>query len=318
MLSYRPFLNGDIPSIVAIWKNHGPDPALAKEISADLFDRLVLSKLYFDRRGLIMAVNDGQVVGFVHAGFGPNEDETELDTTRGVVSLLLTHEDQADSKIADGLLTQAEAYLMDRGAHTIGAIGLGELCPFYLGLYGSCDLPGIFDSDTHRTDFFKRHNYQPNAQILCFRKEISQYRPTTNRTIVRLRRSLNIEFASDPSARSWWDACTQGCLPQLSATVRSVGAHEIFAKALFWDMQTLTGPESRRSMGLSRLNVTDPAAPPGTGSYLLEESFKQLKQQGIQHVLAQCDKQDTDRRLLLESAGMEHYDTGTLWSKKIS
>ena len=58
MLSYRPFLNGDIPSIVAIWKNHGPDPALAKEISADLFDRLVLSKLYFDRRGLIMAVNN--------------------------------------------------------------------------------------------------------------------------------------------------------------------------------------------------------------------------------------------------------------------
>ena len=311
-------MNGDIPSIIAIWKNHGPDPALAKEISADLFDRLVLSKLYFDRRGLIMAVDDGQIVGFVHAGFGPNEDETELDTTRGVVSLLLTHADRSDSNIADGLLNQAEAYLVDRGAQTIAAIGLGELCPFYLGLYGSCDLPGIFDSDTNRTNFFKRHNYRPNAQILCFRKEIAEYRPTTNRTNIRLRRSLNIEFVSDPSARSWWDACTQGCLPQLSATVRSVGAREIFAKALFWDMQTLTGPESRRSMGLSRLDVTDPAAPPGTGSYLLEESFKQLQQQGIQYVLAQCDKQDSDRRMLLESAGMEHYDTGSLWSKKIS
>ena len=135
--------------------------------------------------------------------------------------------------------------------------------------------------------------------------------------VVRLRRSLNIEFASDPSARSWWDACTQGCLPQLSATVRSVNANEVFARALFWDMQTLTGPRSRLSMGLSRLNITDPAAPPGTGEYLLEESFKQLQQQGIEHVLAQCDKEDNARRILLESAGMEHYDTGTLWRKHV-
>ena len=317
MLSFRPFLNGDIPSIVAIWKNHGPDPALAQEISADLFDRLVLSKLYFDRRGLIMALEDSEIVGFVHAGFGPNEDETELDTTRGVVSLLLTHADHSDPAIANGLLAQAENYLTDRGAITIAAIGLGELCPFYLGLYGSCDLPGIFESDTNRTNFFKQHAYHPNAQIFCFRKSISGFRPAPNRMFMQLRRSLKIEFASDPSARSWWDACTQGCLPQLSVTVRSVAAHEIFARALFWDMQTLTGAESRRSMGLSRLNITDPAAPPGTGEYLLEESFKQLQQQGIECVLAQCDKEDTARRILLESAGMEHYDTGNLWSKHI-
>ena len=318
MISFRPFLNGDIPSIVAIWKNHGPDPALAKEISADLFDRLVLSKLYFDRRGLIMAIEDEQIVGFVHAGFGPNKDETELDITRGVVSLLLTHADCPDPKIADGLLTEAENYLADRGAHSIAAIGLGELCPFYLGLYGSCDLPGVFESDKNRTDFFKRHAYQPNAQILCFKKKIGGFRPTPNRAIMRLRRSLNIEFASDPTARSWWDACTQGCLPQLSATARSVGGHEVFAKALFWDMQTLTGPEFQRSMGLSRLDITDPAAPPGTGEYLLEECFKQLQQQGIEYVLAQCNKENDDRAILLKNAGMDHYDTGTLWSKNVT
>ena len=69
-------------------------------------------------------------VGFVHAGFGPNADESQIDTTRGVVSLLLTHADHGDSQIADGLLAQAERYLAARGATTIAAIGLGELCPF--------------------------------------------------------------------------------------------------------------------------------------------------------------------------------------------
>lgn len=318
MISFRPFLNGDIPSIVAIWKNHGPDPALAKEISADLFDRLVLSKLYFDRRGLVMAVDEEKIVGFVHAGFGPNADESEIDITRGVVSLLLTHADHSDPQIADGLLVEAENYLTDRGAHSIAAIGLGELCPFYLGLYGSCDLPGVFESDKNRTNFFKRHGYQPNAQILCYKKEITGFRPTPNRSSMQLRRSLQIEFASDPTARSWWDACTQGCLPQLSATARSMGASEVFAKALFWDMQTLTGPESRRSMGLSRLDVTDPTAPPGIGEFLLQECFKQLQQQGIEQVLAQCNKEDSTRAMLLNNAGMEHYDTGTLWSKKVA
>ena len=317
MISYRPFLNGDIPSIVAIWKNHGPDPALAKEISADLFDRLVLSKLYFDRQGLIMALEEKKIVGFVHAGFGPNADESQIDTARGVVSLLLIHANHTDPHIADGLLAQAERYLSARGATTIAAIGLGDLCPFYLGLYGSCDLPGVFESDKNRTDFFERHDYRPNDQILCYKKEVAGFRPTPSRSTMRLRRSLHIEFASDPTARSWWDACTQGCLPQLSATVRSIGAQEMFAKALFWDMQTLTGPGSERSMGLSRLEMSDPAAPPGTGEYLLQECFHYLQQQGIERVLGQCGKEDLSRAMLLKSAGMEYYDTGTLWSKNV-
>ena len=171
-------------------------------------------------------------------------------------------------------------------------LGWASFAHFYLGLYGSCDLPGVFESDKNRTDFFERHDYRPNDQILCYKKEITGFRPTPSRSSMRLRRSVHIDFASDPSARSWWDACTQGCLPQLSATVRSIGAQEIFAKALFWDMQTLTGPGSERSMGLSRLEMSDPTAPPETGKYLLQECFHYLQQQGIERVLGQCRKDD--------------------------
>ena len=315
MISYRPFLNSDVPHIVAIWKNRGHDPALTREISADLFDRLVLSKLYFDRHGLIMALERDAIVGFVHAGFGPNADESQLDNSRGVVSLLLTRADCNDAQIADGLLKQAENYLAARGAQSIAGIGVGALCPFYLGLYGGCDLPGVFDSDQERTEFFKRNGYRPQDRIACYRKEITAFRPSLNRLTIRLRRSQQIEFVSDPAARSWWDACTQGCLPQLLAVTRSLGAKETFAKALFWDMQTLTGPAAERTMGLSRIEISDPTAPPGTAEYLLEECFHYLQQQGIQHVLGQCAEEDRACAKILEGTGMQRYDTGTLWSK---
>lgn len=287
-------------------------------MSEDLFDRLVLSKLYFDRHGLIMAIDGENIAGFVHAGFGPNADESQLDTSRGVVSLLLTHADRDDPQLADGLLAQAENYLTKRGARSIAGIGLGALCPFYLGLYGGCDLPGVFDSDQVRTAFFKRHGYHAYERIACYRREVTDFRPSPNRSTMRLRRSQQIEFISDPAARSWWDACTQGCLPQLLAVTRSLGAKETYAKALFWDMQTLTGPAADRTMGLSRLEISDPAAPPGTAEYLLEECFRYLQQQGIQHVLGQCAENDTSQSILLESTGMERYDTGTLWNKTIS
>src|SRR4051812_40528586 len=115
-------------------------------MTAILLDRLVFSKPYFDPLGLIVATENGQPIGFAHAGFGPTEDESALSNELGasILTIVSPHPDEA--KIAATLITGSEKYLRDQGAKVLYAGGMRPLNAFYLGLYGGSELPGILDS----------------------------------------------------------------------------------------------------------------------------------------------------------------------------
>ena len=82
MIRYRTFRNDDPPALTAIWNAAGLGRGAATPISPGLFDRDILAKPYFDPAGLIVAEDNETPIGFAHAGFGPNEDETEIDQRR--------------------------------------------------------------------------------------------------------------------------------------------------------------------------------------------------------------------------------------------
>ena len=75
MLTYRTFRNTDPPPLASIWRSRAGQQALAQPLSVDLLEQYVFAKLYFDYQGLILACDDGEAVGFAHAGFGPDDDE---------------------------------------------------------------------------------------------------------------------------------------------------------------------------------------------------------------------------------------------------
>ena len=47
-------------------------------MSVSVLERHVFSKPFFDRQGFILALQDGKLVVFVHAGFGPNEQLSDI------------------------------------------------------------------------------------------------------------------------------------------------------------------------------------------------------------------------------------------------
>ena len=59
-------------------------------MSPSVLETFVLAKPYFDRHGLILAVDDDRPVGFVHAGFGPCDDGSKISTELGVTCMLMT------------------------------------------------------------------------------------------------------------------------------------------------------------------------------------------------------------------------------------
>jgi hypothetical protein len=63
VIRYRPFRNTDPPHLAEVWRAQPPLRALMQPMSVAILDRLILSKPYFDRQGLIVAVEDEQPIG---------------------------------------------------------------------------------------------------------------------------------------------------------------------------------------------------------------------------------------------------------------
>ena len=114
VISFRRFKNTDPPALADVWNESHPARSAYPLRTPALLERWVFSKPYFDPDGLIVAVDDAdnnKVVGYVLAGFGPNEELTALDYSQGVICSLGVRPSVQRSGVARDLVGKAEEYL---------------------------------------------------------------------------------------------------------------------------------------------------------------------------------------------------------------
>src|SRR5436309_11471439 len=121
MLRIRPFRNDDPPGLVALWNQAVTGRGAYPLSSASPLERHILSRPYFDPAGLLIGEDNGRMVGFVHAGFGPRQDESALDHSRGVVCAIAVLPSHRRRRIGSELLQKAEQYLAGRGTKVVQA-----------------------------------------------------------------------------------------------------------------------------------------------------------------------------------------------------
>ncbi|MEK6247372.1 MAG: hypothetical protein N2C12_04285, partial [Planctomycetales bacterium] len=228
----------------------------------------------------------------------------------------LVKQGYSDTDIASQLLQCAERYLKEKGAEQIYAAGVGAICPFYLGLYGGSDLPGIIESDTRRRLFFEEHGYAEVDRALLYRRDLIGFRPTLDRALLQIRRTSTVIFITDPPSRSWWDACNQGCFHQIRADLLPIGGGQPTATAVFWDMESLVDPETRsRTTGLCNLKVDTNEPKSEMPRYLLSEALRHLQSQGFVSVQGFAMQSDSATIDLLKSVGFEQFGSGAVLRK---
>ena len=98
-MQYRSYHNTDPPKLHQLWHSCALGRNAAEGFSCDVFELFSCSLPYFDRNGLILAVDGQRVAGFVHAGFAPTADESGLDQRQGIISALMVHPDYRRQKI---------------------------------------------------------------------------------------------------------------------------------------------------------------------------------------------------------------------------
>jgi GNAT superfamily N-acetyltransferase len=315
MIQFRSFENCDPPGLIRVWNAQPPQRALLARITEPLLDQFVLSKLYFDSRGLIVAHDGDQLVGFVHAGFGPTSGGETLDVASGAISLVLTDPDRTPDGLSRELVERAEQYLLSQGAKQIHGGATPELAPFYLGLYGGSNLCGVLESDERQSRLFQNAGYEPRHKVLVWQRPLGDFRSPMNRELLQLRRQFRLEAAAVLAPSHWWQACRDAHHEQTEFYLVKQDGGRQAAAVTVWDMEPLASGWGISAAGLVGCERFWEVTGPAHCLFLLAETCKQLQMHGIGMVETQVDEGNQPARQVLEELGFRQIDSGVVYTK---
>jgi GNAT superfamily N-acetyltransferase len=316
MISIRSFRNTDPPIMAAIWRSRAGQLGLLPSVSPDVFEQLIFSRLYFDPAGLFFAFEDGEPIGFAHAGFGPNDKPSGISTEMGTTCLMMLKPGPYEAEAASGLLERCEGYLRSRGALVFYGGCMSPLNPFYLGLYGGSEMPGILDVDTTARTALESSNYREIERTRIMRIDLNRFEAVIDRSQMQIRRQMVVEAQIDAPTRSWWEACTLGEFELTRFEMVPRGGGPAVATALFRSMDPSGAGTIGRTTGLVHFEVEPMNRRHGYAIFLLSEAFRQFQRQGIMTVETQTPETNTPAVTLYQKMKFQQVGGGGIYRKE--
>lgn len=317
MFEYRRFLNQDPPQIVALWHACRLGRGAAGGFTSDALELLNFAQRYFDREGLIVAVDSGsgEIIGLVHAGFGPNQDESDIDTSVGVICMILVRPDFRRRGIGRELISRAESYLRSRGAETILAGPAAPFDAFYVGMYGGSQPSGFLESDPDSAPFLTALGYEPIEQFAVLQRDLQTGRDPMNFKVVTVRRKTEVAMVSGPEKPSWWWTTRYGRLDSLRFLLVPKGGGRAFAGVTILGLDLYLPRWQERVIGLTDLRVSEDDRRKGYAQSLLLEIAKRLREELVNKLEAHVSESNPAALKTFESAGFHRVDTGIVYRK---
>jgi ribosomal protein S18 acetylase RimI-like enzyme len=280
-----------------------------------VLDTYLFSKPYFDRHGFILAEEEGELAGFVHAGFGPNEDQTDVATEMGVSCMIMVSPQREYLSVARQLLEQSESYLRGRGAKLLYGGCIAPLNPFYLGLYGGSELPGTLASDARSLQLYKECGYEEVDRVIVLQRDLNRFRMPVDRRQMQLRRQYRVTLESTVPPMTWWEACTgppsEPTCFQLSPLIGGPARGSV----RFWVIEPLSATWGALASGMTHLEISSDMRRQGLATFLNGEALRQLQENGIGLVEVQTMRGNAAALGLYRKLGFVEVDQGIVLRK---
>lgn len=318
MISYRTFKNSDPPRLAKLWQAEGALQSWLRPLPAPVLEDLVISKPYFDKQGLIVAVDDGQLIGFAHGGFGPDEARAKLDTSVGVVCIVLVDAGHRGRGVGKELVARCEQYLLAKGAREIYLGGVSPYAPFYFGMYGGSDAPGVLSSNVAMQKLGAVRGYRVVRQVQLLSCRPETFKSVVDRKLLAMRRATDVCVTEDPPAADWWEACLLGDFHRLRYDLAAKDTGQAVATALFWTTDPLSWRAGHRALGLFQFSVTGERRRQGAATLLLTEAVKRLHAEGCAVVETQVPEENTATLKLLSRIGFVEEERGLVYWKRVA
>ena len=272
---------------------------------------------YFDRAGLIVAERDDQIIGYVHAGFGPDQPieatpPLSLCSALGAITMLVVDSEPDAPAVARGLILEAERYLRTRGANVLYAGGQFPLNPFYWGLYAGSEGSGIPSSHPVFPQALAALEYEPISTTVSLEFDLASTEPRDPRALV-IRRQTQLVIYEDALPENWWEnqALSEFHLTRLRLVARSEGIE--LAWATTWDMTWFGRGDGKTRLGLIGVEVAADHRRKGYGRHLVSEVLRWARDHSIALVEVQTMSTNQPALALYRSLGFRPIDQSSVF-----
>ncbi|MDR3621295.1 MAG: GNAT family N-acetyltransferase [Paludisphaera borealis] len=316
MIHFRPFRNSDPPALVKLWNQSVPEHSCVRPLLVHELDDHAFGSVFFDRAGLIVAERDSRPVGFVHAGFGPDQPVGEhpfaLTPEMGVVAMVAAEPGPDAQATAESLIVEAERYLRSRGAQVLYGGGQFPLNPFYWGLYGGSEASGVPSSHTQFSSALSALGYEPISTTVHLHYDLDQEESRDPRAPL-LRRQAAVEFIEDPVPSNWWEniALSDFHLTHVRLESRTEGVE--IARAHTWDMTWFGRGDGRTRIGVYGVEVAPAHRGKGYGRFLLAEILRHARENNFERAEVQTLADNQLALTLYQSLGFEPVEQSTVF-----
>ena len=226
--------------------------------------------------------------------------------------MLVVEQGTEDYEVEDGLIRQAEQYLIERGASVLYAGGQNPLNPFYWGIYGGSEWAGILDPHTSFHRAVMRAGYEPASTCVLLEADLTQPAPPDIRGVLK-RRETHVETIEDVVPDNWWDALALGNFHLTRYRLVKKSDNAELAHATTWDMAWFSRLDGKSRVGLIEMEVSPASRRKGFGRHLVQEIFRSLRAQGTAVVSLQTNATNIAALALYEAIGFEPIGTATLY-----
>lgn len=314
VVEYRSFRNTDPPHLVAVWNEALPTRGAPRLVSSTYLERYVLAKSIFDPQGLIVAEENGERLGFVHAGMSLNPFNT---TPAGVTCMIAVKPKHQRRGIGGELLKHGETYLREHGAELLIAGGHWPNNLFYMGLYGGCESPGFLASNPLAEPFFLRHGYRIEEKVIVLHRLLDQPMKMFDPRFIPLRNRFDLKFGSPRRLLNPWQEFVHGYVDPLQFVLNDKSNGAWVARTLVWEMETFSQHWQRPSVGIFDFDVNPTYRRQSVGRYFLSLIMKYIQEQFFTLVEIQLDETNHHGLAFLRSLDFQHVDTGQVFVRTV-
>jgi ribosomal protein S18 acetylase RimI-like enzyme len=299
-----------------VWNDAFPQRGAVRMRTSSPLERHAFAKIYFDPAGFFIAEEAGQCLGFAHAGFGSDAQSKALSTEAGTICLLAVRASHRRRGIGTELLRRSEAYLRQRGAVRLYAGALHPVNPFYLGVYGGSELPGILASDSLADPFLDRNGYRVRRKALVLQRLLTQPLKVVDGRFAAIRGRFDL--GEDPRSRlgSWWTECVFGVVEPLEFYLAEKSTGERVARALVWEMEGFSYRWGHPSVGITDFVVRPDKRRQGLGKFFAAQLLRRIQDQYYEIVEVHTPEGEAPALGLLRGLGFEQVDVGRLFQRQ--
>jgi ribosomal protein S18 acetylase RimI-like enzyme len=318
VVEYRTFRNTDPPGLMEVWGQALRGRGAAPLLHSSILEGHVFAKPYFDPAGLVIAHEGGRVVGFGHAGFGPDTGEARLAPADGVIALVAVAPSHRRQGVGSELLRRGEDYLRCKGARVLYGGSTADWNPFYQGLYGGSESAGFLASDPTAAPFLARHGYQPWRSYPVLQRRLGSSVTVADGRFAGLRRRFELRVTPRRGVSTWWRECVLGPLELIDFLLEEKVTGRLAARASVWEMDGYGRLWNEAALGLVELEVCPDLRRQGLARFLIAQMFRYLQDQYFTLVEAEVEEHDEASTNLFRGLGFAQVDTGHIYRKELA